>query len=236
MVKYIIGSLLFFSLYMELGAQPTKLRMMQGIWDYTLNTDTSKYYKIVNGKNCLSFSFTKSNSDSDFTLFEMVIGFQSFVTKYDEVELIHVDSLKENGLYYTEIINRNYITAEGVIDKTFCIIASYHECDGELLSINGGKLFEYGKVMKLPSEGIKRLYNRGKHDNRNYIKDYIGIDVKEIKDARVIIYSTPGTASKVKLLKGELVTIVMRRGEWYKIQFEKNEIIFEGWIMQKRVK
>jgi hypothetical protein len=116
------------------------------------------------------------------------------------------------------------------------MIASYYECDGELLSINGGKLFEYGKVMKLPSESIKKLYERGKRDNRNYIKDYIGIDIKEIKDARVIVYSKPGTASKVKLLKGELVTIVMRSGEWYKIEFEKNEIAFEGWIMKKRVK
>ena len=116
------------------------------------------------------------------------------------------------------------------------MIASYYECDGELLSINGGKLFEYGKVPKLPNEAIKKLYNRGKHDNRNYIKDYIGIDVKEIKDAKTTIYSKPETSTKIRLLKGDLVTIVMQEGEWCKIEFEKNEIVHEGWIMNRRIK
>lgn len=215
---------------------PSKLKLLQGIWDYTMNSDTSKSYKVVSGKKCLEFGYIKSDNDLDFTLFEMIIGFQSFATKYDETEFIHIDSLKENGLYFTEIVDTDEIGQDGFGNKAFCMIASYYECDGELLSINGGKLFEYGKVPKLPNEAIKKLYNRGKHDNRNYIKDYIGIDVKEIKDAKTTIYSKPETSTKIRLLKGDLVTIVMQEGEWCKIEFEKNEIVHEGWIMNRRIK
>src|SRR5688572_19901099 len=146
MRKYII--VLFFWPIIESAAQDPKLKLMQGIWDYTMNTDTSKYYKVVNGKNCLDFSY--ATDSNELTLFEMIIGFQSLATKYDETEFIHVDSLKENGLYYTAIINKNYVTSEGTIDKTFYIIASYFECDGEMLSINGGKLFEFEKIKELP--------------------------------------------------------------------------------------
>jgi hypothetical protein len=228
MRKYII--VLFFCPIIGSVAQAPKLKLMQGIWNYTMNTDTSKYYKVVNGKNCLDFSYTSDNNDLEFTLFEMVIGFQSLATKYDETEFIHIDSLKENGLYYTEIINKSYITSEGIIDKTFCIIASYFECDGEILSINGGKLFEFEKVDELPFEALSKLYKRGRLDGRDYIKDYLNIKVQSIKPVKCVIYSEPNKPTKVRLNRDDVVVVIEETGKWLKVKYGEDDI---GWIKKE---
>jgi len=207
------------------NSERNKVELMQGIWDYTMNTDTSKYYKIVSGKNCLSFSYTRDNNDLEFTLFEMVIGFQNITTKYDETEFIHVDSLKESGLYYTEIINKNYIS-EGTIDETFCIIASYFECNGEVLSINGGKLFEFEKVEELPFEALGKLYRRGLIDGRNYIKDYLNLKFQSIKPLKCVLYSEPNKPMKTRLNRNNIVIVIEENDKWVKIKYSEGE----GWV------
>ena len=231
MKKYII--VLFFCPIVGAVAQAPKLKLMQGIWDYTMNTDTSKYYKVVYGKKCLAFSYTSNNTDLEFTLFEMVIGFQNIATKYDETDFIHVDSLKEDGRYYTEIINKNYITSEGIIDKTYCIIASYFECDGEVLSINGGKLFEYEKIDELPFEALSKLYKRGKLDKRDYIKDYLKLKTRQVKPLKCKVYRSPSEQSKVQLKRDDVVIITEEANKWVKVKYSEEGL---GWIKKDDLK
>jgi hypothetical protein len=215
------------------GQERTKLSQMQGVWEYTMNTDSSKYYKVVNEKKCLDFSYTTDSKDLEFTLFEMVIGFQNVATKYDETEFIHVDSLKENGLFFTGIIDKEEVGQDGLINKAFCMIASYYECDGELLAINGGKLFEYEKVSGLSYDAIKKLYYRGRQNNRNYLKDYLNLKVQSIKLLKCVLYSEPNKPTKARLNRDDLVIVIEEAGKWVKVKYSEEGL---GWIKKDDLK
>ena len=209
----------------------TRLALMQGVWDCSTNDEVS-IFKIVKDKNCLEFTYQPSGN-LDFTLFDMMIGFQSSVTKYSEIQVINIDSLKENGLYYTEIIDKKDIGQDGTIDKAFCIIPSYYECDGSVLSINGGKVFDYEKIPKLPNKALKKLYYRGKKDNRNYIKDYLNIKVAEISTSKSTVYSEPDKPKAILLSKGDVVTVLEEKGVWLKVDYGADTL---GWLKKEDTK
>jgi hypothetical protein len=213
------------------GQENTKLLQMQGVWDYTMNTDTVKSYKIVVNKSCLDFSY-KVNND-EITLLEMIIGFQNIAAKYDETEFIHIDSLKENGLFFTEIVDKEEIGQDGLINKAFCMIASYYECDGELLAINGGKLFEYEKISELSYGAIKKLYNRGKQDNRNYLKDYLNLKVQSIKPVKCVLYSQPNKPTKARLNSDDVVIVIEGTSKWIKVKYSEEGF---GWVKKDDLK
>lgn len=208
--------------------ESTRLALMQGVWDCSTN-DEASIFKIIKDKNCLEFTY-KPSDDLDFTLFDMIIGFQSLVTEYNEIQVINIDSLKENGLYYTEIIDKKDIGQDGKINKTFCIIPSYYECDGKILSINGGKLFEYEKIPKLPNNAIKNLYYRGIHDIRDYIKDYLGIKVVEIASPQSTVYSEPNKPTATQLTKGDVVIVLEEKGNWVKVDYGGSN---PGWVKKE---
>lgn len=210
----------------------TRLALMQGVWNCFTNDETSNF-KIVKGKDCLDFAYEPSDK-LDFTLFEMMIGFQNIVTEYNDIELINIDSLKENGLYYTEIIDKKDIRLDGTIDKAFCNIPSYYECDGSVLSINGGKLFEYRKISKLPYEALKKLYYRGGIDNRDYLKEYLDLNVSEIKKDNSKLYDEKRQKVVKKLKKGDIVIILQEEGKWLKVEY--GEEYTKGWIKKEVIK
>lgn len=235
MKKHFICLIIFISVSSFAQSQ-SKLDLLQGIWSYNMNSDTIKSYKLVSKNKCIDIGYSfVDNRETEFFLMEMIIGFQDSVKWSDDNTFIHTDSMKENGTYFTEILRSEFIEPDGFINKAFCMIASYYECDGELLSINGGKLFEYDKILKLPNEALKKLYFRGQKDNRNYIKDYLGIHVKVVKDKMSVIYSKPGIKSKTFLTQDELVTVLEEKGEWYRIEFEEDEVIKQGWVKKRQM-
>ena len=98
------------------------------------------------------------------------------------------------------------------------------------MSINGGKLFEYEKIPKLTNKALKKLYHRGKKDNRNYIKDYLGIKVAEIATAKSIVYSLPDKPTVTRLSKGDVVTVLEEKGSWLKVDYGADT---PGWIKKE---
>jgi hypothetical protein len=231
MKKFIIISLLCCITKLHAQVQVnTRLALMQGIWEWITNDDTNSVFKVVNGNKCLEFAFEKVSNDLEFPLFEMIIGFQNTATFDNEIWHINIDSLKEDGLYYTEVINKKYIERNGMINKAYCVIPSYYECDGNILSINGGKLFEYEKIKKLSNNSLKKLYNRGKLDKRDYIKDYLNIKVMEITAFNGIIYSEPNKPTNIQLSKGDIVTVLEEKGKWLKVDYGTDQ---PGWIKRK---
>jgi hypothetical protein len=227
MKKYVIVFIFFFST--KLFAQaPSQLELLQGIWNYTMSPDTAGSFKLVSKKRCLDFTYSSNkNSDSEVTLIEMIVGFQSVVNWSDKTGVIYVDSLKENGLFFTEIVDMEQIEQGGLIDKAFCMIASYYECDGNILSINGGKLFEYEKILTLPFDAIQNLHRRGKTDKRNYIKDYLNLKVLTIRNAKCKVYSNPNEQTKLQLNKDDIVVVIDGQGNWLKVQYDESGV---GWI------
>ncbi|MFT3737198.1 MAG: SH3 domain-containing protein [Breznakibacter sp.] len=211
-----------------------KFSLIQGIWERNELSGIEKSFKIINKTNTLGISYSIHAPDNiELFLVESTEGFQN--RHYKEFDSIDVNSLKEDdGKYYTIILNNKYIK-NGWIKKKYCIVPDYFECDGILMSINSGQLVEYEKITRLPSVALKLLYNRGLNDNRNYIKEYLGIEVEEIKSDKSIIFSNPETATKMYLTKGDVVTILEKKGNWLKIEFFGTKLV-TGWIRQTDVK
>jgi hypothetical protein len=227
MKKFVIVFIFCFNT--KLFAQaPSQLELLQGIWNYTMSPDTAGAFKLVSKKRCLDFTYSSNkNSDSEVTLIEMIVGFQSVVNWSDKTGVIYVDSLKENGLFFTEIVDMEQIEQGGLIDKAFCMIASYYECDGNILSINGGKLFEYEKILTLPFDAIQNLHRCGKIDKRNYIKDYLNLKVLTIGNTKCKVHSTPNGQTKLQLNKDDMIIVIEDRGNWLNVRYNDSGT---GWI------
>ncbi|MEO6903282.1 MAG: hypothetical protein ABI315_09020 [Bacteroidia bacterium] len=215
--------LIFVQIKLQAQVKPeTDLSLLQGIWVCTSNQDSSTAsYKLVKNNDCLEF-YVSNDGGSD--TYDMMVGFQSFASNSAKIEWMYVDSLKENGLYYTEIIDKNDIKGDGSVRRSFCVIASYYECDGERLSINGNSaLYEFSKINQLSHDILTKLYERGKKDQRNYIKEFLDINVREITTPISIIYSVPEQATANRLKKGDIVNIWEEKGDWIKVDYGVEE-------------
>lgn len=208
----------------------TRLALMQGFWQCS-QFERGSIFKIVKDKNCLEFTYV-SPEQVDSPLFDMMIGFQNSVTKYDSIEEINIDSLSENGLYYTEIMDKSDIRQDRTILKAFCIIPSYFECDGQLMSFNGAKVFDYEKISELPFDAIKYLHERGRLDKKNYIKEYLSLNVSAITPQKSKIYYSPNKKIKSLLKKDDVVIVIEGSGKWLKVRYDEGNV---GWIKKDDV-
>jgi hypothetical protein len=164
--------------------QKSKLELMQGCWQNTRNSESEKAFTVIDGNSSLNFVYDNSNM-LDFPLNESIEGFQNFSA--DEIDSINTLTINGEGIHYT-IVDKRDIAVNGWVYKPYYLTPDYFECDGELMSINGGQLVEYGKIDQLPFEALIKLYKRGKIDRRDYIKEYLDINALRIK-ARCNLYS-----------------------------------------------
>ncbi len=208
-----------------------KLDLIQGIWEGTTNSDSESLYKIVSGNKSLGISCTDKSSVSNFYLLETIEGFQNY--KYNEVDSINIKWLSEEGKYYTSILNEEKISKDGWIRIAYCIIPEYFECDGELMSINGGRLSEFVKTSKLPEFTIRLLFHKGVLDGRNYLKEYLNLNVLAIKSLKCTIYSKPDKPTNVRLSRNDVVVIIEEASKWLKVKYSESNI---GWIKKEAVK
>jgi hypothetical protein len=231
MKKSLVIFLVCFSEYTY--GQNSQLSLMQGNWQGS-NMEGETIFKLVKGNKCLEFTFAPKADEVDFTLFELIIGFQNHITSssYDSLYL-KFNSLGENGLYYTEILSKIYIGEDGVVVKPNFLIPSYYECDGNILSINGGKLFEFEKIEKVPFEELKKLYLKGKLNKRDYLKDYLNLKALSINSRKCLVHSDPGKPLKIRLDRGDIVVILEENGKWLKVKYKESSI---GWIKEEDVK
>ena len=228
-MRKIILFLVSFLLINQLQAQGKKqsqIDLMQGIWANNMNGDNEKSFVIMKAMNSLSFTYSNDPNKIDFPLGESIEGFQD--NAYKAKDSINVKSLKEDGKHYTVVL-KEYINKNGWVHSSYYMTPEYFECDGQNMSINGGQLVEYAKIVRLPGEALKMLFNRGKLDKRNYIKEYLDVDAREIKVSKSIINSYPNIVTKMFLLKGDVVTITGENADWYKIEFQGTKLV-KGWI------
>jgi hypothetical protein len=206
----------------------SQLALMQGIWENIMNSESEKAFTIIKGKSSMNFVYS-IHGGLDFPLSESVEGFYSGDTESDS---LNVDSLDEDGLHYI-IIDKNDIANDGWVSKSEYLSPDYFACDGELMSINGGQLVEYGKREDLPFEALNKLYKRGKLDRRDYIKEYLNLKVLAIRSSKCIVYSKPDKQTDVRLTKDDIVIITEEAGKWFKVIYSESGI---GWIKREDVK
>lgn len=205
---------------------------MQGIWENIMNSDTEKAFTLIKGRESFNFVFSIDQKKLNFPIGESIEGFQN--DDSGNKDSLNVKILRDSGLYYT-ILDRNYINKDGWIHRPDYLTPEYFECDGQNMSINGGQLVEYAKIDHLPGLALKMLYNRGKSDNRNYIKEYLDIDVSVVKASKSVIYSNPGMgATKMYLLKGDVLTVIGEKGEWLKIEYRGKKLV-QGWVKKQEL-
>lgn len=229
--------LILFFVTVAKGQVNTKLSLIQGIWEYSFpnetGIETGGVFKIVNDKKCLEFTFIPNSDELSHPLFNMVVGFQDSVNSSYENEEIDTNDFKADGLYYTEILSEEDIGADGLVEKPNFMVPSYFNCDGQLLSKNGAKLFEYEKIPELPYEAVRYLFRRGKRDERNYLKEYLKLEVLAIIPLKCMVYSKPDKPTNVRLNRDAVVIVTEEAGRWLKIKYSDSGT---GWIKREDVK
>ncbi|MDR1225474.1 MAG: hypothetical protein LBK47_01065 [Prevotellaceae bacterium] len=207
----------------------TKQEQFQGIWRNVPHIETQEQlFKIINGINGLAISHL--NEDNlDFYLNENIEGF----VDTNSFDVITLDSLHTNGKYYLFISKKN--VKNGRINRIECVIGSDLYFEDDNLIIEGGRLSEYTHLERLPSLTLRLLYKRGKKDNRNYLKEYLNIDVTEVVSSKSPIYAEPDKPTKMYLIKGDIVTVLEEKDGWLRIEYEGKKMI-TGWIKKEDIR
>ena len=213
---------------------PITMQNLEGIWLYldtpeNPNTNNTSFIMINKSGKKLGFEY-KLNGEETW-IGESYYGFQDY-HQY-EVTAINKRDLKMTGKYYTEIAAR-FIDKDGFVKVPGFSMPEIIELTENSLWINFGKVSMYEKIDKLPAIALKLLYLRGKQDNRDYIKEYLNIDVKEIIVPKSIIYSEPDNPTKMYLIKDDVVTITEEKDNWVKIEYFGKTLV-TGWIKKEEV-
>jgi hypothetical protein len=209
------------------------LKSVQGIW-YRVNlpeyTNNSSSIKINKGFKSLNLEYSISEEKKNY-ISEYYIGFQDS-SSYD-IETINISKLREFGNYYT-VISMSSINDNGEVTIPNFSTPEIVELDENIMWINYGKITMYERIYRLPIKALKILYLQGKQDKRNYLKEYLDIDVREIIVNKNIIYFEPDIPTKMYFIKGDVVTILEEKNKWLKVEYEGNKLI-TGWIKKKDV-
>jgi hypothetical protein len=214
----------------------SKLDLMQGVWvqiDLLHPDSEQESWTIIRNHKSLSVTYMRNSNKLDFPLTESIEGFQE-LKKENIVNGINVATLTDSGTYYTLVWRKN-ISPTGWIKPIDLFVIEDFYCDGEEMFINGGQLVEYQKAIKISYIALKNIYLRGRQDNRDYLKEYINIDVTEVVSSKSIIYSEPDKPTRMYLIKGDVVTVLEEKEGWLKMEYEGKKLI-TGWIKKKDTK
>jgi hypothetical protein len=220
-MKNIILFLLDFFI-IALSFAQTKESQIQGIWANIMNdVESEQRFKIINGVYSLAISH-QNDSNLDYYLNESLEGFINAIS----FDSINETSFDKNGKHFITVWGEK---ENGWIKKPSYIIPSYFSCEDGLLSIGGSHLAEYSQIIRLPPQTMRLLYLRGKQDKRNYLKEYLDIDVRVVVVPKSIIYSEPDKPTKMYLIKGDIITVLEEKDGWLKIEYEGKKLV-TGWM------
>jgi hypothetical protein len=102
------------------------------------------------------------------------------------------------------------------------------------IELESWNIFNFRRVKLLPNNFIKILYNQGKIDKREYLKEFLNMNMREIIIPKSNIYSISHISTQMYLVKGNEVEILESKDEWLKIRYYGKKII-EGWIKKSDV-
>jgi hypothetical protein len=203
---------------------------MQGVWENTLSLEDEKAYLIVNGKTSLNIVFNPKLNTLDFPLNESIKGFQNL--DGGEGDSINVSWIEADGRFYTTV-DVKYVNQKGWVKRPHYLTPSFFECDGAVMSINGGgRLVEYVKSDVLPYTMLALLYEREKKDKKHYIKNYLSLNTKKVIGSKVIVYSGPDADQPTnhRLHFGSIVVIYKISQSMYQVDFHDANRWLRGWV------
>lgn len=108
----------------------------------------------------------------------------------------------------------------------------------QFLSCNAAELYyfydEYKRLDTLPNKAMKQLVALSKKDNRDYLKEFLGLKVAKVIKSKAVIYSLPEKATKMYLVKEDYIEIIEQRNNWIKIKYYGGKTIV-GWVKAEDV-
>jgi hypothetical protein len=228
-MKKICIVLIFILGIWKISFSQTKQEQFQGIWMNIMSDPNGEMLiRIVKGINVLSIAH-QGEDYIDYYLVETIEGF----INVEDFETINVKDFDINGKYYLSVF-KDDVKLTRIQKKGYMMRSELYFEDDKLI-IEGGKLAEYTRLECLSSMTLRLLYKRGKKDNRNYLKEYINIDVTEVVSSKSTIYSEPDKPTKMYLVKGDVVTVLEEKEGWIKMEYEGKKLI-TGWIKKKDTK
>ena len=199
---------------------------LRGIWKGEITSDpvsNQVYIDIINQPNILSITLEK---DKIISLGENLVGFIS-----EEKENISMTDFNNIGEHFCICNNNNSILE--------CSYPSFNWTDSSYF-FTGTDVFEYYKFEYISNIIKLQLHRLSKQNNRNYLFDYLNLNLKIIK-SKVVLYSHPSQPTKIYLIQNDPVEVVEERDNWLKIKYypEKNGEwtgkTIEGWIKKTDV-
>lgn len=206
------------------------VNQMQGIWqlyfNYTYPDDASyTTFYIIKGRKNLKVDIDGSPYDK----LSVVVSDYGFANSYFHDTIYAMKHLNDTGKVYVEL------------DEN----ANFKDCDVNIASIFELRPKSYLNIFsdecnyidKAPKEVLEVLYKRGKHDKRDYIKEFLNMQVCGIQAEKSFIYDSTQTKTKMFLVKDDIVTVTGEQNGFVKMEYEtvKGDII-KGWIKKEDIK
>ena len=190
---------------------------LNGVWQNGIDTNVFCLFK--NGYSLTTFYY-----ENKLNLFGSVDSY-GFVNKTDTTfKEIKIKRNNKDDLFYWGGITSGFDFEDiGKIGGRM-----------ELVNVNVN-VNVYRKVQNLPNIYIRGLYEQGKKDKRDYLKEFLSIDMHEITKVKSLIYRLPNIPTKIYLIKGNEIEILEEKGEWLRIRYYGKKTV-EGWIKKSDVK
>ena len=184
---------------------------IQGIWqmyaNYTDANDNAFYkvYHIFKGRKCLDVDITGSPYDK----LSVVVSDYGF-SDYDMYDDLSLENITDSGEFFIEIVNENgrrlfNVSSPFQLEEKKSLIIFNDECD---------------YIDKAPKEVLDVLYKRGMRDHRDYIKEFLDMQVCGIKAEKSFIYDSTQAKTKMYLVKDDIVTVNGQQNGFMKMEYE----------------
>ena len=88
--------------------------------------------------------------------------------------------------------------------------------------------FYYYKMKKLPKDMFDYLYKKGKEDKRDYIKEFLELEAREVVVNKCRIYDKEKKKTKMYLVKGDIITTGKEQGDFIEFEYDTGKSNKDG--------
>lgn len=198
------------------------IREFKGLWELSIDSEentTEKIYFLIGNKSMIEL-YNDFKYDRVYSLFgPSEIG---FVNK-DSINSISIVNYKKCGS-----LEEDYL----VLGNNFeCTLPEYEGGEITQMVLYNMNEFYYYRLSIIPTEIQKALYKELEENNKDYLLDFLNIDIREITSKIAYTYNDKKGKTDIYLVKGDIVEIESIDEEFAKVTYNKNdEKLIKGYV------